>query len=86
MSIKEVKAEANRQEESCRRLRALLSQARALLKDAGVPFMDDSSDLELDGKKKGRENLCPLTANTMSNVCFVHTLRYPSRAPVQSFG
>ena len=89
MSIKEVKAEANRQDESCRRLRSLLSQARALLKEAGVPFMDDTSDLDpvaVDGKKTGKGNAWPPIATTLSNVKLLPALRCPSRNLVQSIG
>ncbi|GAX81036.1 hypothetical protein CEUSTIGMA_g8471.t1 [Chlamydomonas eustigma] len=41
MQIRELRTEAGRQEEGVRRLRSLLQQARSLLREAGVPFMED---------------------------------------------
>ncbi|GAX86047.1 hypothetical protein CEUSTIGMA_g13462.t1 [Chlamydomonas eustigma] len=44
MQIRELRTEAGRQEEGVRRLRSLLTQARSLLREAGVPFMEDAHE------------------------------------------
>ena len=52
---KEARSEAGRQEEATRRLRALLGQARGLLREAGVPFMEDAEEGDGGGSgKKGK--------------------------------
>ena len=42
--VREARSEASQSEEAVRRLRTLLAQARSLLRDAGVPFMEDAAD------------------------------------------
>lgn len=64
---REARSESQRQVESVKRLRLLLAQARALLREQGVPFMEDDPGLDLllqaekdkdkGGGLKGRNSL-----------------------------
>lgn len=50
---REARSEAGRQEDGVKRLRLLLAQAKALLRDRGVPFMEDDPGLDLLLAAKG---------------------------------
>ncbi len=62
--LREARSETSRAEEGVKRLRLLLAQAKGLLKEQGVPFMEEDAGLDVllqtaGGKAGGRAGLPP---------------------------